>query len=46
MYKFLFFKYPFINVGTDEENIIENFVCFINGGAGAGSRTFAPAPAP
>ena len=35
-------------MGTNEENIIENFDCFmtfIYGGAGAGSRTFAPAPA-
>ena len=31
-------------MGTNEENIIENFVCFIYGGAG--SRTFALAPAP
>ena len=35
-YRYLFFKYPFINVGTNEENIIDNFVCFIYGGAGAG----------
>ena len=27
-------------------NIIENFVCFINDGAGSQSQTFAPAPAP
>ena len=33
---------------TNENNIIENLVCFIYGGAGAGAggRTFAPAPAP
>ena len=33
-------------MGTNEENIIDNLVCFIYGGAGAGSQTFAPAPAP
>ena len=35
-------------VGTNEENIIQNFFCFIQGGAGDGSRsrTFPPAPAP
>ena len=31
-------------MGTYEENILENIVCFIYGGAGARSRTFAPAP--
>ena len=35
-YQYSFFKLPFINVGINEENIIENFVCFIYGGAGAG----------
>ena len=30
---------------TNEENIFDNFVYFSYGGAGAGSRTFAPAPA-
>ena len=34
-------------MGTNEKNtgIIENFVCFIYGGAGSRSPTFAPAPA-
>ena len=31
-------------MGTNEENIIENFVCFIYGGAGSQSRTLASAP--
>ena len=34
-YRYSSFKQPFINVGTNEENIIENFVGFISGGAGA-----------
>ena len=29
IYKYSFFKLPFINVGTNEKNIIENFVRFI-----------------
>ena len=34
----MFLKYPFINMGTNEENIIENLVCFIYGGAGPLNR--------
>ena len=33
MFRYLFLN---INVGANEENIIENLVCFIYGGAGAG----------
>ena len=29
IYKYLFFKQPFINVGTNEENINEKLACFI-----------------
>ena len=29
-------------MGTNEENMIENILCFIYGGDGVGSRTFAP----
>ena len=37
----------FINVGTNEENMIENLVCFIYGGAEAGPlQRLRPAPAP
>ena len=31
-------------MGTNEENIMENFVCFIYGGAGAGAKVRIPAP--
>ena len=46
MCKYLFFKKPFINVGTNEENIHENFVCFIYGGAGPLHQLRNTAPGP
>ena len=46
MCKYLFFKKPFINVGTNEENIHENFVCFIWGGAGPLHQLRNTAPEP
>ena len=42
IFKYLFFYCPLINIGTNEENIIKNFFCFISGGAGPSE----PSPAP
>ena len=36
MYRYLFLNKHLINVRTNEENIIQNFFRFIEGGAGAG----------